>query len=132
MIVRMSAVLNSNVFDHPCRSDHQSQLPVRESSKEFFLTLMMMTSAQVVKGSVWSTALFRATLSRPTNDRIRWFKPLTTSRTLILSSSLVSLTGLKKRIGLKCRKKRIGEANGLLWLNCLFKTQKMKANPSLC
>ena len=122
MIVRMSAVLNSNVFDHTCRSDHQSHLPVRESSKEFFLTLMM-TSARVVKGSVWSTALFRATLSRPSNDRIRWFKPLTTSRTLILSSSLVSLTGLKKRIG---------EANGLLWLNCLFKIQKMKANPSLC
>ena len=39
MIVRMSTVLNSQVFDHQCISDHQSHLPVRESSSEFFLTL---------------------------------------------------------------------------------------------
>ena len=35
----MSTVLNSKVFDHQCKSDHQSHLPVRESPSEFFLTL---------------------------------------------------------------------------------------------
>ena len=92
MIVRMSAVLNSNVFDNQCESGHQSHLPVLESSSEFFLTLMM-TSARLVKTSVWSTPLFRASPSRHTDDRIHGFKPLTTSRTLILSSSIPSLTG---------------------------------------
>ena len=31
----MSTALNSKVFDHQCRSDHQSHLPVRESSSGF-------------------------------------------------------------------------------------------------
>ena len=35
----MSTVLNSQVFDHQSRRGHQSHLPVRESSSEFFLTL---------------------------------------------------------------------------------------------
>ena len=39
MIFRMSTVLNSKIFDHQCISDHQSHLPERESSSEFFLTL---------------------------------------------------------------------------------------------
>ena len=35
----MNTVLNGKVFYHQCISDHQSHLPVRESSSEFFVTL---------------------------------------------------------------------------------------------
>ena len=40
---------------------------------------------------MWSAVLFRATLTRSTNDRIHEFKPVTTSRTSIFSYSLMNL-----------------------------------------
>ena len=45
----------------------------------------------MVKTSVWSAVLFRATLTRSTDDRIHGFNPVTTSRTLIFSYSLMNL-----------------------------------------
>ena len=63
---------------------------VEAGLSEFFLTLML-TSAKVVKTSVWSAVLFRATLTPSTDDRIHGFKPVTKSRTLIFSYSLMNL-----------------------------------------
>ena len=77
MMVWVSEVPNRSVVSKP-------------HYQEFFLSLML-TSAYMVKTSVWSAVLFRATLTRHTNDRIHGFKPVTTSRTFVFSYSLMNL-----------------------------------------
>ena len=152
-VVRMSTVLNSEVFDHQCISDHQSHLPVRESSSGFSwpwwwlqhgfcqrqcgqqLYSGLHSPGQIMTGFAGLNHLQHQEL----NFNIKLF------------DSLINLIGNATRHWKRNILIHIMVFNaGLQWqtvyygifecknnclrgpFSCLFKTQKMKAYPSLC
>ena len=134
----MSTALKSKVFDHQCRSDHQSHLPVRESSSGFSWPWWWLHHATLFRtGFVGLNHLQHQEL----NFNIKFFDSLINLignatrhwKRNILIHIIVFNAGLQWQTvyyGIfECKNNCLKSIRGPF--SCLFKTQKMKAYPSL-